>query len=81
MPYRTLTELPSSVKGVLSHPAQKIYLAAFNHAWKQYQNPEKRGTSDDQETTAHKVAWSAVKKSIANKKMIGFKKAVNNSCL
>lgn len=44
MPYRTLTELPSSVKGVLPHPAQtaqKIYLAAFNHAWKQYQNPEK----------------------------------------
>ena len=53
MPYRKITDLPESVQKHLPKHAQEIYLEAFNNAWKQY---------DGNEVTAHKVAWSAVKK-------------------
>jgi len=42
---------------VLPKHAKEIYRAAFNSAWEQYQEPE-----EEREETAHKVAWSAVKK-------------------
>ncbi len=63
MPYDTLEELPEPVRNVLPKHAQEIYQAAFNNAWKQYKKPEDRQGDDDRETVAHKVAWSAVKKS------------------
>ncbi len=53
MPYRSTRELPDSVKDNLPDHAQDIYKEAFNSAWDQY---------DQDEETAHKVAWSAVKK-------------------
>ncbi len=53
MPYQSLNDLPSNVRNHLPRHAQEIYLAAFNHAWEEYSH---------QEDTAHKVAWSAVKK-------------------
>jgi cation transport regulator len=62
MPYKTLFELPDSVKHVLPLHAQEIYLAAFNHAWEEYKEPHKRATHASREETAHKVAWAAVKK-------------------
>lgn len=45
-------------RGVLPQHAQEIYKEAFNHAFDEYaeRGPEGR------EETAHKVAWSAVKK-------------------
>jgi cation transport regulator len=49
MPYKNELELPASVRNNLPEHAQKIYLEAFNNA--------------SREETAHKVAWSAVKKS------------------
>lgn len=51
MPYDSIDQLPDSVKNHLPKHGQEIYKAAFNHASKEYNNEE----------TAHKVAWSAVK--------------------
>ena len=63
MPYKNRDELPESVKNNLPKHAQEIYQEAFNSAWDTYQDPSDRKNDDDRETTAHKVAWSAVKNS------------------
>ena len=52
MPYTTPNELPNSVMDHLPKHAQEIFKEAFNSALEEY----------DQEETAFKVAWSAVKK-------------------
>ena len=52
MPYDSKKELPDAVKGSLPSHAQEIFKEAFNSASKEY----------DEEETAFKVAWSAVKK-------------------
>lgn len=62
MPYKTTNELPGSVKNVLPNHAQDIYKEAFNSAYDQYDSPEERRGGADREETAHRVAWSAVKK-------------------
>lgn len=51
MPYQEINALPDSVKNHLPKHAQEIFLAAFNSAIDEY----------DEEETAFKVAWSAVK--------------------
>lgn len=51
MPYKSLKDLPDQVKDNLPHHAQEIFKEAFNSASKEY----------DEEETAFKVAWSAVK--------------------
>ncbi len=63
MPYDRLSELPDSVRNVLPKHAQEIYLAAFNSAWDQYDEPHERRGDDTREETSHKVAWAAVKQS------------------
>lgn len=57
MPYRTNIDLPRPIRDRLPEHAQDIYRAAFNHAYEEH--------SDDpgQEEIAHRIAWSAVKKS------------------
>ncbi len=62
MPYKTINELSENVKGVLPKHAQEVYMKAFNSAYEQYDTPEERYGDADREETAHKVAWSAVKK-------------------
>lgn len=62
MPYKTVSDLPDSVKNHLPKHAQEIYQKAFNSAWDEYQNPDKRRGDADREETAHRVAWNAVKK-------------------
>ncbi len=57
MPYRNIKNLPESVRKNLPKHAQEIYREAFNNADRQYKN----------EVTAHKVAWSAVKKEYVKK--------------
>ena len=52
MPYQKIDDLPESVTDHLPKHAQEIFLAAFNSANEQY----------DEEETAFKVAWSAVKR-------------------
>jgi cation transport regulator len=52
MPYDTTRDLPDSVRDNLPGHAREIYKEAFNSAWEQY---------DQDESRAHRVAWSAVK--------------------
>lgn len=51
MPYKSVNDLPDSVKDSLPHHAKEIFKEAFNSASDEY----------DEEETAFKVAWSAVK--------------------
>ena len=62
MPYRSNSELPKGVKNALTKHAQEIYREAYNSAWDQYDQPEERRGDSSREETAHRVAWSAVKK-------------------
>ena len=62
MPYDTITDLPASVHDNLPSHAQEIYLGAFNSAWEEYKDSDKRNSGDSRESVAHKVAWAAVKK-------------------
>lgn len=62
MPYKTVHDLPDSVKHVLPHHAQEIYLAAYNSAHHQYfKKEDRRDPQDSLEEICHKVAWTAVK--------------------
>lgn len=63
MPYKSRSDLPESVRHVLPVHAQDIYKEAFNHAWDEYKDANKRRGDADREEAAHRVAWSAVKKS------------------
>lgn len=67
MPYKNVSDLPEQVKGNLPKHAQEIYMEAYNSAWDQYADPDKRRGEESREETAHKVAWSAVKKQYEKK--------------
>jgi len=62
MPYSSTEDLPESVKSVLPAHAQDIYKEAFNSAHDEYKDASDRRGEESREETAHKVAWSAVKK-------------------
>jgi len=62
MPYQHVEELPESIHNNLPKHAQEIYLAAFNNAFEQYRDPDKRRDRASLEEIAHRVAWAAVKK-------------------
>lgn len=67
MPYDKTSELPDAVKDNLPKGAEKIYKEAYNSAWEKYSDPDKRRGDASREETAHKVAWSAVKKKYEKK--------------
>ena len=67
MPYAKLSDLPDSVRDNLPKHAQEIYMAAYNNAWEQYDQPEERRGDASHEETAHRVAWAAVKKKYEKK--------------
>jgi len=63
MPYTKNSELPESVTKHLPEHAQAIYREAFNHAYEEYKNPEKRRNKNSSlEEVSHRIAWNAVKK-------------------
>lgn len=62
MPYKSISDLPDSVRDHLPKHAQDIYKEAFNSAWKEYADRDERRGDESREEAAHKVAWSAVKK-------------------
>jgi cation transport regulator len=62
MPYKNTSDLPDSVRDNLPAHAQEIYKEAFNSAWDEYADPDKRRGDESHEEVSHKVAWSAVKK-------------------
>jgi len=78
MPYKNERDLPESMQKVLPEHAQKIYLEAFNNAWNEYKNPEDRHGDASREETAHKVAWSAVKKTYKKDEKSGIWKLLKN---
>lgn len=61
MPYKSIDNLPDSVKQNLPIHAQEIYITVFNHAWDEYADESKRRTNESREEISHKVAWAAVK--------------------
>jgi len=61
MPYRSISELPKSVRNNLPTKAQEIYMKVFNNAWEEYSDPKKRRAGISQEESACRVAWAAVK--------------------
>ncbi len=63
MPYKISNDLPENVKNVLPTHAQHIYKEAFNSAYDKYEKTSERQGDDSREEVAHKVAWSAVKRS------------------
>lgn len=62
MPYKSISELPDSVRDHVPRHGQEIYKDAFNSAWKEYADTKDRRGDDSREEVAHKVAWAAVKK-------------------
>ncbi|MFH1032592.1 MAG: ChaB family protein [Chloroflexota bacterium] len=54
--------MPESIRKNLPKHAQDIFLAAYNNASTEYQDPEKRRGGASLEEVARKVAWAAVKK-------------------
>jgi Putative cation transport regulator len=60
MPYKTIAELPDTVRDHVPKHAQEIYKEAFNSAWKEYASPAARRGEESREEVAHKVAWAAV---------------------
>jgi cation transport regulator len=67
MPYQRNADLPRSVRDTLPEGAQTIYRKAYNSAWEEYRDADKRRGSAGREETAHRVAWSAVKGSYTKK--------------
>lgn len=69
MPYKSIEDIPDSVRQHVPSHAQEIYMKAFNNAWEQYSTPSKRrgGKKESREQVAHKVAWAAVKKKYTKK--------------
>ena len=62
MPYSSVNDLPADLRRILPEHAQHIFKEAFNNAYDEYEDPDKRRTEETREETAFKVAWSAVKK-------------------
>ena len=57
MPYQTNADLPAPIQRRLPAHAQDIYREAFNHAFAAHAGDPR------QEEAAHRIAWSAVKRS------------------
>jgi cation transport regulator len=61
MPYKSTRDLPDAVRENLPEHAQDIFKEAFNSAWDEYADPDKRRGKESQEEVSFKVAWAAVK--------------------
>ena len=61
MPYASNEDLPQPVQDNLPQHAQTIYREAYNSAWEEYADPDRRRDDASREETAHRVAWAAVK--------------------
>ncbi len=75
MPYKRIEELPDSVKNSLPEEGQHIFKKAFNSAWDQYKDKSGSKGNDSREETAHRIAWSAVKKKYQKKDTKWIKKS------
>ncbi len=71
MPYDTVDDLPDPVRRNLPEHAQHIFLNAYNNAWEEYGDPQKRRGGSSREEVARRVAWAAVKKEYAKNEQTG----------
>lgn len=62
MPYANIHDLPDTIRKNLPAHAQEIFLEAFNRAWQEYEDINKRRFIETLEEAAYRVAWSAVKR-------------------
>lgn len=62
MRYKSIEQLPKSVREELPSGAQEIYLRVYNSAWDNYENAKNYTGEESREETASQVAWEAVKK-------------------
>ena len=60
--YPDLSTLPKNVRNSLPLHARVIYMNAYNRAWEEYKDAEKRRIESTREETAGRIAWAAVKK-------------------
>ena len=60
MPYKSTRDLPDAVRDNLPDHAQEIFKEAFNSAWDEYADPDKRRGNESQEEVSFKVARAAV---------------------
>ncbi|MEI7036338.1 putative cation transport regulator ChaB [Fulvimonas yonginensis] len=65
MPYKSTSDLPDAVRDNLPEHAQEIFKEAFNSAWDEYADPDKRRGEESREEVSFKVAWAAVKNEYA----------------
>ena len=61
MPYKSTHDLPAAVRDNLPEHAREIFKEAFNSAWEEYADPDKRHGNESHEEVCFKVAWAAVK--------------------
>jgi cation transport regulator len=59
--YLTDDELPSSVRQTLPESARKIYMDAFNRAWPEMKDPDRRREHESREAACARLAWEAVR--------------------
>jgi cation transport regulator len=71
MPYKMISELPAGVRNNLPEHAQEIFLAAYNNAAEEYQDPQKRRGNAPLEEVARRVAWGAVEKTYTKDRVSG----------
>lgn len=55
-------KVPENLKRKLPKHAEEIFASAYDSAYEQYKDPDKRRGDESREAAAMKVAWSAVKK-------------------
>jgi cation transport regulator len=61
MPFN-IEDVPENIRHELPRHALEIFAAAFNSAFKEYEDPSKRRGDESREEAAYSVAWAAVKK-------------------
>jgi len=52
LPYKTINDLPRSVRKNLPEHAQEIFLESFNNVWNEYKEPDERSGNVSREETA-----------------------------
>ena len=59
MQYESTSDLPPTIRDVLPEDAQKLYLDAYNRAWREYDEDPVIGQS--REALAHQQGWLAIR--------------------
>jgi cation transport regulator len=69
MRYEKKSDLPDTIRDVLPHEAQELYLEAYQKSYDNYKAPE--GGELSQESVAHRDGWTAVQQEYEQDKETG----------